>query len=403
MSRSIDGQASASMQILQNQLKHNVRQYAMFIALIGIGIIFTVLTNGIFLSPRNLSNLLLQTSFIAILSVGMVLVIVGGHIDLSVGSIVGFTGAFAAILQVNYGYSTLTVVVLTLGLGAVIGVWQGFWIAYRLVPAFIVTLAGMLIFRGALIALTGGQTIAPLEPAFRAIGQGYIPRLFVNTEATSGFHDLSFIVALLAIAGFIFFEMKTRLRRKRHGFSNLPVPLFVAKIVAVAAMLWMFFSVMVNYRGIPYSIMILMALVLLFVYITNNTTFGRHVYAIGGNREAALLSGINIKRKTMAIFVIMGALSGLAGLVFTARLNSATASAGNLFELDTIAAVFIGGTSMRGGEGTIVGAIVGALVMASLNNGMGLMNVSSEYQLIVKGLILVLAVWFDISSRSNNA
>ncbi|TVR94291.1 MAG: sugar ABC transporter permease [Spirochaetaceae bacterium] len=398
-----DKTGQSSLHMLQDQLQNNMRQYAMFIALISIGVIFTVLTNGVFMSPRNLSNLLLQTSFIAILAVGMVLVIVGGHIDLSVGSIVGFTGGFAAVLQVNYGFNTVTVVILTLVLGAVIGVWQGFWIAYRAVPAFIVTLAGMLIFRGALIALTGGQTIAPLAPGFRAIGQGYIPRLFVNVDAIAGFHDLSFLIAVVAIAAYVVLEIRVRARRNSFGFTNLPIPLFIAKIVIVAAMMWFVFSIMVNYRGIPYSIMILMALVLLFVYITNNTTFGRHVYAIGGNREAALLSGINIKLKTFWIFVIMGGLSALSGLVFTARLNAATAGAGNLFELDTIAAVFIGGTSMRGGEGTIVGAIVGALVMASLNNGMGLMNVSSEYQLIVKGLILVLAVWFDTSSRSSNA
>jgi len=393
----------SSLHLLQSQLKDNMRQYAMFIALISIGLIFTVLTDGVFMSPRNLSNLLLQTSFIAILAVGMVLVIVGGHIDLSVGSIVGFTGAFAAVLQVNYGFNTVAVVILTLLLGAVIGVWQGFWIAYRAVPAFIVTLAGMLIFRGALIALTGGQTIAPLAPGFRAIGQGYIPRLLVNVDAVAGFHDLSFLIAAVAIAAYVILEIRVRTRRNRFEFTNLPMPLFLAKIVVVGSMMWFFFSIMVNYRGIPYSIMILMALVLLFVYITNNTTFGRHVYAIGGNREAALLSGINIKLKTFWIFVTMGALSALSGLVFTARLNAATAGAGNLFELDTIAAVFIGGTSMRGGEGTVVGAIVGALVMASLNNGMSLMNVPSEYQLIVKGLILVLAVWFDISSRSSNS
>ncbi len=393
----------SSLHMLQDQLRQNIRQYAMFIALISIGVIFTVLTNGVFISPRNLSNLLLQTSFIGILAVGMVLVIVGGHIDLSVGSIVGFTGGFAAVLQVNYGFNTATVVILALALGAVIGVWQGFWIAYRAVPAFIVTLAGMLIFRGALIALTGGQTVAPLAPGFRAIGQGYIPRLFVNVDAVAGFHDLSFLIAVAAIAAYVLLAIRARTRRKRYELTNLPMPLFIAKIVIVGSMMWFVFSIMVSYRGIPYSIMILMALVLLFVYITNNTTFGRHVYAIGGNREAALLSGINIKLKTFWIFVIMGGLSALSGLVFTARLNAATAGAGNLFELDTIAAVFIGGTSMRGGEGTVVGAIVGALVMASLNNGMSLMTVPSEYQLIVKGLILVLAVWFDASSRSSNS
>ncbi|AFG36384.1 multiple monosaccharide ABC transporter permease [Spirochaeta africana] len=393
----------SSMQILKDQAQHNVRQYSMFIALIGIGIIFTFLTNGIFMSPRNLSNLLLQTSFIGILAVGMTLVIVGGHIDLSVGSIVGFTGAFAAVLQVELGVNTITVVILTLILGAIIGVWQGFWVAYRGVPAFIVTLAGMLIFRGALIALTGGQTIAPLQPAFRAIGQGYLPRLFINTDVIAGFHDFTFFIAIASIIGYVVMELRTRARRNFYGFVNLPMPLFISKLVLVSLMVWLFFSIPMNYRGVPYSIMILLGLVLIFSYIANNTTFGRHVYAIGGNKEAALLSGINIKLRTMWIFIIMGTLSGLSGLVFTARLNSATASAGNLFELDTIAAVFIGGTSMRGGEGTVFGAIIGALVMASLNNGMSLMNISSEYQLIVKGLILILAVWFDISSRGNNS
>jgi D-xylose transport system permease protein len=272
------------------------------------------------------------------------------------------------------------------------------------VPAFIVTLAGWGMFRGMVILVTGGQTIAPLHDSFTAIGVGYIPQLFLigkvgNLEGQVPFHDLTLMIALAAVAIFVILELRNRSRRKGYGFDVLSVPLQTAKIVFLSAMILVFFYFMVMYRGIPWAIVVVAILVLLFNFISTKTVFGRRVYAIGGNKEAARLSGINIKALNMAIFVAMGVLSAISGIVFTARLNSATASAGNLFELDAIAAAIIGGTSTLGGEGTIIGAIIGALVMGSLNNGMQLLNIETQYQMIIKGLILLLAVWFDISSR----
>lgn len=392
--------SSSLIGVIKNQLHTNIKQYTMFIALIGIGLIFTVLTDGIFLTSRNLSNLLLQTATIAILATGMVLVIVGGHIDLSVGSVAGFTGAIAAILQVKMGWGTLPTILVAIVVGIIVGVWQGYWIAYREVPAFIVTLAGMLIFRGAVIGVTNGATIAPMSDSFKAIGQAYIPRLF---SENAPIHDTTLIIGIIFIVTYVLFELKKRTSRMNYGFDILPMNIQIAKMIAVSLLIGAFFMIMVLYMGMPYSIILVMALVFLYSYISNRTTFGRHVYAIGGNKEASKLSGINIKQKTMMIFVSMGFLCSIAGIVFTARLNSATASAGNLFELDAIASCFIGGASSMGGEGTVMGAIIGALVMATINNGMSLMNVPSTYQYIVKGLILLLAVWIDIASRKKNA
>ncbi len=377
---------------------NNVRQYAMFFALIGVWLLFTVLTRGVFLSPRNLTNLFLQASHIAILAVGMVLVIVAGHIDLSVGSIMGFIGAVAALLQVEFGWSTVAVIGVAVLLGLVIGVWQGFWIAYRGIPAFIVTLAGMTIFRGALIAVSGGATIAPLDEGFRAIGQGFLPRLF-TPEVRIGFHTVSGLVMLVFALSFVVAQIQNRRKRIQFGFEVMPLALEWLKMIGGAALIAGFFSIMVFYRGIPWAMLIIVALVLFYTFLTRNTAFGRQVYAMGGNKEAARLSGVNIRQRTMMVFVSMGFLSAVAGVVFTARLNAASAQAGTLVELDTIAAAIIGGTSTLGGEGTVIGAIIGAVLMASVNNGMSLMNLSSEWQMILRGLILLLAVWFDISSR----
>lgn len=385
---------------VKNQLKTNIKQYTMFIALIVIGLIFTALTSGTFLTSRNLSNLLLQTATIAVLACGMVFVIVGGHIDLSVGSVAGFTGAIAAVLQVKMGWGTVPTILVTMGVGLLVGIWQGYWIAYKEVPAFIVTLAGMLIFRGAVTGVTNGATIAPMNDSFKAIGQSYIPRLFLQEAA---FHDTTLIIGIVSIILYVIFEMRKRKTREEYGFDILPMNIQVAKMILVSTLIGAFFMIMVLYMGIPYSIVLVIGLVFLYSYLSNKTTLGRHIYALGGNKEAAKLSGINIKQRTMMIFVSMGILSSIAGIVFTARLNSATASAGNLFELDAIAACFIGGTSAMGGEGTVIGAIIGALVMATINNGMSLMNVPTTYQFMVKGLILLLAVWIDITSRKKNA
>jgi len=401
MSGSGEG-AESIREVLQLQLRNNFKQYAMFIALLGIWLLFTILTGGIFVEPRNLTNLFLQASHIAILAVGMVLVIVAGHIDLSVGSLMGFIGAIAAILQVNYGWDTPMAVLAALVVGALVGLWQGYWIAYRGIPAFIVTLAGMTMFRGALIAVTGGATIAPLRDSFRALGQDFLPRFF-TAGTRNGFHVTSALVAIVFIIGYLLMDVRRRRASMRYGFRVLPRGLFILKLAGASAGIALFFSIMIFYRGVPYSILLIILLVLLYTFLTNNTVFGRHVYAIGGNREAARLSGINIRQRTMMIFVSMGLLSALSGVVFTARLNAAAASAGNLVELDTIAAAIIGGASTLGGEGTVFGAIIGAILMASVNNGMSLMNLSADWQMMFRGLILLLAVWFDISSRQRSA
>ncbi|MFA9397043.1 MAG: sugar ABC transporter permease [Clostridiaceae bacterium] len=385
----------SSLESIRKSLKVNMKNYTMFIALIFIGLLFTVLTRGIFFTSRNLSNLLLQTAYVAIVACGMLLVIVIGHIDLSVGSICGFTGAIAAMLQVNYGWPTVPVIIVTLLVGFLAGAWQGAWVAYGGLPGFVVTLGGWLLFRGLVIGVTKGQTIAPLHDSFTAIGQGYLPSFVPNSSV----NYTSILVAVIAIVAYVFFQSKSRKSRQTYGFEIEPAGVYFAKTIAVSVIIALFFLITILYMGIPYSILIVIGLVLLFVFITNKTSFGRYVYAIGGNKEAARLSGINIKRTTMLVFIIIGVLSAVSGLVFTARLDSATASAGNLLEMDAIAACYIGGASTLGGEGTIIGAMIGALIMSTINNGMSLLNASTTWQYVVKGLILMLAVFIDFATR----
>jgi len=382
--------------MLHDSIKQNVRQYTMVIALLSIWLIFMLLTKGTFLTTRNLSNLFLQCATVAILASGMVMVIVAGHIDLSVGSVAGFTGAIIAVLQVKMHLDTIPSILITLLVGLMIGCWHGFWIAYRGVPAFIVTLSSMMLFRGGIFAITQGFTIGPMNESFRPIGQGYLPKLFF---IDAKFNDTSAFLAILFIIILIILELRKRASRIRYGFDTIPMNLLILKIIGISIMIAAVFSIMIFYMGIPYAILIVIGVVILFTFITNNTVFGRQIYAIGGNKEAARLSGINIVQRTVLIFIIMGLLATIAGMVFTSRLNSAAPAAGNLFELDAIAAAIIGGTSTMGGEGTIFGAIIGALVMASLDNGMSLMNLDISYQYMIKGLILLLAVWVDIASR----
>jgi len=365
----------------------DVRSYTMIFALIAIWIIFTALTGGGFLTPRNLSNLIRQMSITAILAVGMVLVMVAGHIDLSVGSVAGFTGALAAIMQVNYGWSTPVTIIITLAAGLLIGLWQGFWIAFQGVPAFITTLSSMLVFRGAILLVTKGVTISPLSDSFKTIGQGYISPA------------ISIVLGVVAGIAYLIFEMRSRQSKIKYGIDVAGWNAEVLKIVGVLALISLFTGIMVSYEGIPIPVLIVVGLVVVMTFIANNTTFGRYVYAIGGNREAAAYSGVNIKKTNMTIFIIMGLLSALAGIVLTSRLNAATTSAGTGFEMDAIASAIIGGTSTLGGVGTVPGAIIGALVMASIDNGMSLMNIDYSILTIVKGLVLVLAVWVDVSTK----
>jgi D-xylose transport system permease protein len=398
--------AEGLREILIRSIKHNSKQYTMFLALVAIWVIFAFLTEGVFFTPRNLSNLFVQTVTTAILAIGMVLVIVAGHIDLSVGSVLGFAGAVCAMLMIKAEWGVTLSVLATLGVGLAIGAWHGFWVAYRKVPAFIVSLASMLAFRGLIIGITGGQTqgleMAPerTAEAFKLIGQGYLPTLAAAAEGQV--HDTSLYFAVLVIAAFVVMSLRKRAARKRYGFPLVPMYLEVLRLVFVSALIAGFASVMVVYLGIPWSVIFVMALALLFTFLAQDTTFGRHLYAIGGNPDAARLSGINVPRHTFGLFLVMGVMTAVAGIVYTSRLNAATTSAGQNAELDAIAAAVIGGTSLMGGEGTIYGAVIGALVMASLDNGMSLMNLDITFQYVIKGLILLLAVWVDMAQRKKS-
>jgi D-xylose transport system permease protein len=398
----VTGESSAREAIV-GSIKHNTKQYTMFLALIAIWLIFAVLTDGVFTSSRNLSNLFVQAVTTAILAIGMVLVIVAGHIDLSVGSVLGFTGAVCAMLMVRFGWGVGPSILVTLAVGIAVGAWHGFWIAQRKVPAFIVTLASMLAFRGLIIGITGGQTqgleMAPpaVAESFKRIGQGYVPTIAAAIQGR--IHDTSLILTAAFIVALVVVSWRRRAARTKYGFAVLPVHLEIARIVAVSLLVGAFAMIMVRHLGLPWSVVLMLALALVFSFVANNTTFGRHLYAIGGNPEAAKLSGIAIPRTTMALFMVQGLVVAVAGMVYTSRLGAATTSAGQNAELDAIAAAVIGGTSLLGGEGTIFGALVGALVMTSLDNGMSLMNLDITFQYVVKGLILLLAVWVDMAQR----
>ncbi|MGG3844237.1 sugar ABC transporter permease [Aeribacillus composti] len=367
--------------------KLDLQSYTLMIALVLIAVIFSIFTGGEYLSSRNLSNLFTQMSVIAVLAVGMTLVIVAGHIDLSVGSLVGLTGGIAAILQVWHGWSTFSVVFAAIIIGAILGLWQGWWVAYRAVPAFIVTLGGMLVFRGILIGLSKGQTIAPMSESFKQIGNSYLP------------YVPGYILALVSIVILVFWTIRNRSKRMNMGLM-IPAATVDYGKVAVYSIFILLITYMLNrYYGIPVPFLIVALLSIIFIFISNKTAFGRYIYAIGGNQEAAALSGINIKRNILWVFIIMGGLSGVAGVLLTSRLNAATVNAGNMYELDAIAACVIGGTSLMGGKGKIFGALIGALIMASIDNGMSIMNIETFWQYIVKGLILIIAVWIDISSK----
>ena len=368
--------------------KFDLQAYTLIFALVIIAVFFTVFTGGEFLSSRNISNLFTQMSVIAVLAVGMTLVIVAGHIDLSVGSIVGLTGGIAAMLQVWAGWSTPAVVITAIVAGALIGLWQGWWVAYRAVPAFIVTLGGMLIFRGVLIGLSDGQTISSLDSSFKLIGSSYLP--FIP----------GYILAVIAVVAMVVVTVRGRKKREEMGLMLLPAMIDYGKVAIYSVVILVVTYMLNRYLGIPIPFLVVVVVALAFMFITNKTAFGRRVYAIGGNAEAAALSGIKIKLNTLYVFIIMGALAGVAGVLLTARLNAATVSAGNSYELDAIAACVIGGTSLMGGKGKIVGAIIGALIMASIDNGMSMMNIGAYWQYIVKGLILILAVWVDIVSKN---
>ncbi|WP_340119650.1 sugar ABC transporter permease [Pelagibius sp. 7325] len=378
----------------------DTRLLAMLGALVVIWLVFDFLTGGIFLTPRNLFNLAVQGSAVGIMATGMVLVIVARHIDLSVGSVLGFIGMSIAFLQVEVlplgaAWNWPLTIVFGIGLGLLVGLWQGLWIAYGGVPAFVVTLGGLLIFRGAAFEITDGRTVAPLDPVYQLLGGG----IDGSIGATA-----SWALGLVAVGLLAFITMKVRAKRQRYNFPVKPLWAEIMMIVAWSALIIGFVMVMNAYprprtfepRGIPVPVLILLAVVVFMTFAARFTKFGRYVFAMGGNPEAAALSGINVKRTTVMIFMVMGVLCAIAAVVTTARLNAGTNSMGTLAELNVIAAAVIGGTSLAGGLGTIPGAILGAVVMQSLDNGMLLLDVSTSLRSIVIGLVLIAAVWFDV-------
>lgn len=384
---------------LKQMIKNNMRSYSMVIALILIMLLFQVLTGGILLRPLNITNLILQNSYILVLAVGMMLVIITGHIDLSVGSVAAFVGALAGILMVQHHVSVWLTVLICLLLGALIGAWQGFWVAYVKIPSFIVTLAGMLLFRGLTMVILEGQSIAPFPKTFQNMSSGFLPDVFHGGEI----HLFTIVIGFAASLLFVVLEWRKRNSQKKYGFAVTPAAMFALKLAVIAAVIMIFTYILATYEGIPTILVILVALIIAYSFVANRTVVGRHIYAIGGNEKAAQLSGIKTKRVTFWVFVNMGVLAALSGLIFAARLNAATPKAGNLFELDAIAACFIGGASAYGGIGTISGAIIDGLVMGVMNNGMSLLGLGIDWQQAIKGLVLLIAVAFDIYNKNKAA
>ncbi|WP_174703733.1 multiple monosaccharide ABC transporter permease [Paenibacillus bovis] len=375
--------------------KGNIRQYGMIIALVFIMLLFEILTGGLLLKPINITNLILQNSYILVLAIGMVLVIITGHIDLSVGSIAAFVGAISAIFMVNWQMNPVLAVILSIVIGGLIGAWQGFWVAYVRIPAFIVTLAGMLLFRGLTMVVLEGQSISPFPNGFQKISSGFVP------DFTNAATNIVAIIAGIALSVlYIVTELRNRASQRKYNFATGSQGLFIAKLIAVVAIINLFTFVLASYAGIPTILVLLFLLIIIYSFVMNKTVMGRHVYAIGGNEKAAGLSGVKTKKVTFWVFVNMGVLAAISGLIFAARLNAATPRAGTNFELDAIAACFIGGASASGGIGTVFGAIIGGLVMGVLNNGMSLVGLGIDWQQGIKGLVLLLAVAFDIYNKN---
>ncbi len=377
-------------------IKANIRDYALLLSLIAIMIFFQFTTNGTLFKPVNMTNLILQNSYIVIMALGMLLIIVAGHIDLSVGSVSGFIGAVAAIMMVNAKIDPFTTTIACLALGAFIGGVQGYFTAYYKIPAFIVTLAGMLIFKGLALTVLGGASVGPFPKSFQLLSSGFVPDVFSAQLFGGPFNMLAMLIGIIVTALIIFFNLKERRNEQAHGLAEEPDVIFLGRNLLIAVAFLGFSFLMARYKGLPNVLIVMFALIALFVFLTTRTTMGRRVYAMGGNEKAAKLSGINTERLTLMIFVIMGALAALAGLIFAARLNVSTPKAGAGFELEVIAACFIGGAATTGGVGKIVGAVIGAFIIGVMNNGMSIMGVGIDWQQVIKGAVLMLAVFLDV-------
>jgi len=377
-------------------LKSNMREYGMLISLVAIMGFFQYVTDGTLLRPLNLTNLVLQNSYIVIMALGMLLVIVAGHIDLSVGSVVGFVGALAAVLMVEYHWHFVPTGIVCLIVGGLIGGAQGWFIAFYKIPSFIVTLAGMLVFKGLSLALLQGQSVGPFPVEFQRLSSGFIPDPFGGGELRIA----SLVLGAIAAVALVIAKMRGRANLTSHGMEQEPYLFFILKNVAFALIILFFSYLLSTYKGLPNVLIIMAVLILVYDFITNRTTVGRRIYALGGNEKAARLSGIKTDRLSFYTFINMGVLAALAGLVFAARLNTATPKAGLGFELDVIAACFIGGASASGGVGKVMGAVIGAFIMGVMNNGMSILGIGIDYQQVIKGLVLLAAVFVDVYNKN---
>ncbi|MGE5607189.1 MAG: multiple monosaccharide ABC transporter permease [Bacteroidota bacterium] len=382
---------------LGNILRGNLRQYVMVIALIMVIIFFQIVTEGILLKPLNISNLISQNSYVLILAIGMLLcILICGNIDLSVGSVAGFVGAVSAVLILKMDMPVSTAIFVSLLIGFLIGTFHGFFIAYMGVPAFIATLGGMLIFRGLTMVILQGTSLAPMPSSYNFLAAGFVPDIVNFTSINL----LAVLIGIIASILFIISQLIERSNKKKYQFEVSPAGVFAAKVIAIVCVINAFTYALAVYKGIPTVLIVVTGLVLIYSFITNRTIVGRHIYAYGGNPKAAALSGVKTKQILFWVYVNMGVLAALAGIIFTGRLNSATPKAGVNFELDAIGACFIGGASTSGGVGTVVGAIVGGLLMGVLNNGMSILGVSIDWQQAIKGFVLLAAVAFDVYSKS---
>jgi putative multiple sugar transport system permease protein len=376
-------------------LTGDLRQSGIYIAFVAIIALFTVLTDGLLLSPTNITNLVLQYSYILVLAIGMVIVIIAGHIDLSVGSVVALTGAVSAVLVIEQGLPWWAGILAALAVGLAVGAWQGFWVAYVGIPAFIVTLAGMLLFRGATLQVLDNVSLSPFPSEYTEVAGGFLNGLLGGY----GYDAFTLVVFGLAVAAYAVSAWRTRQTRIRYEQQVESLGLFAVRILVVGAVAMAFAWQIANSRGLPVVLVILGVLIIAYSLITRGTVFGRQVYAIGGNLSAAQLSGVNVRKINLWIFINMGFLSAVAGVIYSSRSNGAQPAAGQMFELDAIAAAFIGGAAVTGGVGTVVGAMIGGLIMAVMSNGMQLLGVDQSVQSVVRGLVLLLAVAFDVYTK----
>ena len=386
------------MEGIMAQIKGNARKYTMFIAFAAIVVVFQIWTDGVLLVPQNVTNLIQQNSYVVILAVGMLMcILAGGYFDLSVGSLVGLVGAVAAKMCVEGSYSPVLAIAVALLMGILSGAIIGYLISYMGVPAYVVTLAGMFIYRGLCQAVLAGRTLSPFPAGFQVISTGFLPDFF-NVE---GLHMTSVVIGIVVAVIVVISAIRNRIVSVKQNARVSSLPFFIVKTAVIAGVIVFLCYWLAKYEGIPNVMVLLVALIGFYTFFTNQTVMGRHLYAMGGNAKAAQLSGIKTKRLLLTAFINMGFLAALAGVVFAGRLNAATPKAGNSFEMDAIASCYIGGASSSGGVGTVAGAVIGALIMGVLNNGMSIIGIDVDWQQVIKGLVLLVAVIFDTLNKRN--